>query len=285
MIEFKNVSFFYPPPEASIAPNAGIGDGENAAVERPDAVRAVFGELSMKLPGGVVSVVGENGIGKSTLLLLAGARLFPAEGTITIDGVDTMRFVDAAADPEVEEERNRLVSFVYQNLEFETEEPVGALMDQIVENGNLNFDTGTLAADLRRELELDGFLDRKTQELSKGQLQRTIIAFSLLYGSKIVMMDEPVFALEEPQKDRALGFLHEYSSGNGIDLYYSVHNLELSRKYADHSVLIGKDRTILIGPVDEVLTREKVEAAYQVPYDTLYRRDSLYREMLNRKLT
>ncbi len=285
MIEFKNVSFFYPPPETSIDPDAGLGTAENAAVERPEAVQAVFADLTIDLPSGVASVVGENGIGKSTLMLLAGARLFPAEGTILINGLDTKRFADAAIDPEVEEERNRLVSFVYQNLEFETKEPIGTLMEIIVDNGNLEFDTTGLITDLRRELELDGFLGRKTQELSKGQLQRAIIAFSLLYGSNIVMMDEPVFALEEPQKDRALGFLHDYATGNGVDLYYSVHNLDLSRKYADQSVLIGKDKTILFGPADEVLTREHVEAAYQVPFDTLYRRDSLYRELLNRRLT
>ena len=48
---------------------------------------------------------------------------------------------------------------------------------------------------------LEKCLSRKTMEVSKGELQRTILAFSLLYGSRILIMDEPIFALEAYQKE------------------------------------------------------------------------------------
>lgn len=280
MIVFDSVSFFYP------GTDVDSQEGEIRAVEDPSDVRAVFTNLSTHIPDGVVSVVGENGIGKSTLLLLAGARLFPAAGRVTIDGVDTRDFKPAREDPAVEERRNRLVSFVYQNMEFETQDSVGHIMETIAASaGEDPGRTAQLVADLREALELDGFLSRRTQELAKGQLQRAIIAFSVLYGSRYVLMDEPVFALEEYQKDRALGFLRDYAHEAGTNFLYTVHNLDLSRKYADSSVLISKNGAAEVGPVEEVLTREKVEAAYQVPFDTLHQRDNLYRDMLNRRLT
>lgn len=56
------------------------------------------------------------------------------------------------------------------------------------------------------------FLSLTTQTLSEGQLQRAIIAFSLLYGSRVIMMDEPVFALEDRQKDRTFESLMHYAA-------------------------------------------------------------------------
>ncbi len=129
---------------------------------------------------------------------------------------------------------------------------------------------------------MERFLHLKTQHLAKGQLQRAIIAFSLLYGSRIIMMDEPVFALEEPQKDRVFAFLLDFSRSRGIPIYYSAHNLELTQKYSDSMLLFSRTGDFKIGPTAQLFNREEIEAAYQAPMDSLYRRDSIYREVLLR---
>jgi ABC-type cobalamin/Fe3+-siderophores transport system ATPase subunit len=230
----------------------------------------------------MMSLVGQNGIGKSTLLLLAGARLFPQEGTVTIFGTDTKRFVDAAVDEELEVERNRLVSFVYQNMEFETDASVGDLMEFVYENGFYETRDPGLLAEIRKAFELERFLHLKTQQLAKGQLQRAILAFSLLYGSRIIMMDEPVFALEEPQKDRVFAFLLDFSRSREIPIYYSAHNLELTQKYSDYMLLFSRTGDFKIGPTAELFSRDEIEAAYDAPLDALYKRDNLYRDVLQR---
>ncbi|MFW5742871.1 MAG: ATP-binding cassette domain-containing protein [Spirochaetota bacterium] len=275
-VQFENVSFFYPKQEIEVV------DDEIEAVENPEEITQVFSRVSADLPAAMMSLVGQNGIGKSTLLLLAGARLFPHEGTVTIYGTDSRRFVDAAIDPELEQERNRYVSFVYQNMEFESDASVGELMEFVYENGFSESVEPAFIDEITSALELQGILHLKTQHLAKGQLQRAIIAFSLLYGSKMIMMDEPVFALEEPQKDRVFEFLLRFSRDRSVPIYYSAHNLELTQKYSDYMLLFSKNGDFKIGPTEELFTREEIEAAYEAPLDSLYRRDNLYREVLLR---
>lgn len=267
---FTGVSFYY----------TDLPDDESAEIQAAANVNEVFSGLDLSLPQGMVSVVGENGIGKSTLVLLAAARLFPVEGAVHLFDRDTRDFHGATEDPDLEDERNRLVSVIYQNLEFETNEPIGDLMETVAQMGNYGSSSGEFLQELHKVLELESFLGKRMQELSKGQLQRAIIAFSLLYGSKMIVMDEPVFALEQPQKERAFEYLLDFSRRTGTTIYYSVHDLDLTQKYSDTMLLLQKNDAPRVGPTEELYTRENLEHAFQAPMDTLYRRDNLFREML-----
>lgn len=244
----------------------------------PEADSPVFTNLSVALPRGLVSLVGQNGTGKSTLLLLASARLQPAAGRVEILGRDSAELTE-------EGERNRFVSFIYQNMEFESEEPIGALMEFVHEHGfEPTRDPGLIKL-LTGVLELEGVLTKRTQEVSKGELQRAIVAFSLLYGSPIIMMDEPIFALEDRQKLRVMDFLRDYSRERALSIYYSVHEFEISREYSDWVLLFYKDRSIFVGPTEQMLTRARIEEAYEFPYGMLYRKEHLYRESLSARRT
>lgn len=253
---------------------------ENVSFSYSEESGPVFSGVSASLPAAMMAVVGQNGIGKSTLLLLASGRLTPDGGTVRILGTDTGTFADAAHDPAVEQERNRYVSFVYQNMEFETQDSVGNLMEHVYENGFHEAQDPAYLRRIQEELEMTPFLGRRTQELSKGQLQRAIIGFSLLYGSRMIMLDEPVFAMEEAQKDRAFGLLMDLSREHGLPVYYSVHNLDISGTCSDYLLLFEKSGTFAVGPTKEMFTRDRLEAAYQAPLDTLYLRDRLYRDLL-----
>jgi len=282
IITCEDVSFFYADQEE----NPGLSPDDRRerkdALEAPGEVTEVFNALSVSVPPGVTSLVGQNGSGKSTFLLLAGARLFPATGTVTVLGRNTREFEGVLTRPDLEEQRNRYVSFVYQNMEFETEEPIGTLLEYVYYNGFSEKKDGAVLKETQKVLELEGVLGKKTQELSKGQLQRAIIGFSLLYGSTIVMMDEPVFALEEPQKRKVFSFLTSRAHEDGFSILYSAHNLDLTRDFSDNLMLFGKDGSIQIGPTAELFTRERIEQAYQVPFDMLHQKEHLFREMLAR---
>jgi ABC-type cobalamin/Fe3+-siderophores transport system ATPase subunit len=239
----------------------------------PESKQLVFSDLSLELPRGVVTLVGQNGTGKSTLLLLASGLLLPTEGRVALRGVDTRELREEAG-------RQRHVSFVYQNMEFETEEPVGALLEYVHDHGYHERKDPALRAALIEVCELQKVLSKRTQELSKGELQRAIVAFSLLYGSRILMMDEPIFALEDRQKTRVMEFLLDYVHRQSLSLYYSVHELEVSRKYSDYLLLFYKEGPPRLGPTETLFTREEIEKAYQVPYILLKRKEALIREGL-----
>ncbi|HEQ72077.1 MAG TPA: ABC transporter ATP-binding protein [Spirochaetia bacterium] len=241
----------------------------------PDTERPVFERLSLELPEGSVSLVGQNGTGKSTLLLLAGGRLLPDSGTVLINGRDTASF-------QSEEERAEYAAHIYQNVEFETEEKVEDLLSYVYENGFHSEKDPRFIDELVKHFELEKTRRFSPGRLSKGEHQRVILAFSLLYGSNHIMMDEPVFALEPYQKERAFSYLTEYARTRGVTIYYSAHELELTEKYSDHMLLFSKTAPPRLGPTRELFQREIIEEAYEVPFVMLKQRESIFREGLTK---
>lgn len=246
---------------------------ENVSFSYPETETAVFSRFTGELPGGFVSLVGPNGAGKSTLMLLAAGRLIPQEGSVFLLGRDTRLFLD-------EEERNRFASFVYQNMEFESEESLESLLTQVYAGGFHPLKPSDFFDEVLKVFELENLRNRPLAKLSKGEMQRTLLAFSALYGSRSVFMDEPVFAMEDKQKEAALDFFRQYGKSAGVSVYVSLHELELSRAYADTILLFGKNKTIDMGPPEEILLPEALEKAYGVPAAMLKQKEYLDRKKL-----
>ncbi|QQO10073.1 ABC transporter ATP-binding protein [Breznakiella homolactica] len=239
----------------------------------PEAETPVFSGFSGNLPGGFVSLAGPNGIGKSTLMLLAAGRLLPQKGRVRLLGKDTADFAD-------EEERNRFASFVYQNMEFETPEPLEAVLSQVYSGGFHEKKSDQFYKDVLRTFGLTDLAGRSLSKLSKGEMQRTLLAFSVLYGSRSIFMDEPVFALEDKQKEEALEFFRGYSRENRVTVYVSLHELDLTKKYAETVLLFHRGHTIDVGSPAEILTSEALEKAYGVPAAMLRQKEYLDRKKL-----
>jgi iron complex transport system ATP-binding protein len=252
MIEFDNVSFTYPETDTPI-----------------------FSGLTLTLPDGLVSLVGQNGTGKSTMLLLAGGRLLPTSGTVLLNGGDTAKFKD-------EKERDKYAAFIYQNVEFETRENIGTLLEYVYGHGYHRQKNPAFIRELIGVFELSNILHRRTQEVSKGELQRVILAFSLLYGTPVIMMDEPVFALEEYQKHRALEYIKNYAGTGKISIYFSLHELDLTHKYSDYMVLFSKTTAPVVGPIGELFKPGIIEKAYEVPFHMLKTKETIFRDALIR---
>lgn len=266
-IEFSDVSFAYPPVEGDLA-----ADGTQI-VPAP-----VFDHFSGEIPSSFTSIVGPNGSGKSTFLMLASGRLVPQNGRCTLFGEDI-----AALS---EEKKNLLASVIYQNMEFDTDEKVAALLDFVYRNGALKGTAkalrgdGDLLAEVIDVFELEPVLNHGLTGLSKGEIQRTLLAFSLLYGSASCFMDEPLFAMEEAQKEKALAYLKEYAAKTGTAIFISMHEIALSRRYAETILLFYPDRTMEYGTPEEVLTDAALEKAYGVPVAMLKHSEDMTRETL-----
>ena len=112
-------------------------------------------------------------------------------------------------------------------------------------------------------------------------MQRVLMAFAVLYGSKSIFMDEPMFAMEDAQKHKAMEYLRDYSIKNKIPVFIAMHELDLSRKYAENVLLFYPNRDIDFGAPDEVLTNEALEKAYGVPVALLRETEALNRKSLN----
>lgn len=267
-LEFNDVTFTYPQLEGDL-------DSEgNQIIPKP-----VFEHFSGKLPGGgFVNLVGQNGCGKTTFLMLASGRLSPVSGEVKLLG-QTPANLD-------QESKNLLASVIYQNMEFENDQKVKELLATVYSNGALKENaqaiqgSGDFLAEVIDVFELSQLLDRPLTHLSKGEMQRLILSFSLLYGSATIFMDEPMFAMEDRQKEKSLSYLKAFTKKTGTTIYCSMHELDLSKKYADKVLLFYPDRSMSFGTPEEVLTPEDLEKAYQIPAQMLKNKEDLTREQL-----
>ncbi len=254
IIQFKNVTFAY-----------SSEDEENK--------KNIFQNFSANLPGGFVCLIGPNASGKSTFMLLASGRLKAQKGIITLFNEDIVS--------KTEDDRNLCASMIYQNMEFETTDVTGSVLETVCINGLSDLkEQDSILQDVKKVFELDAFLMRPLNALSKGEMQRTLLAFSVLYGSRSLFMDEPLFAMEKYQKEKALEYLKDYSTKKSVPIYVSLHELELSRKYADSILLFYPNRDIDFGSADEVLTKESLEKSYGIPVTMLKDAESLNRKIL-----
>lgn len=271
-LEFNNVHFSYPAVEGDV-------DDDGKQIQPP----VIFDHFSAELPTGFVSLVGPNASGKSTFMLLAAGRVLPQEGTVQLLGRDT-RSID-------ESERDKLASYIYQNMELDTDQKTAELLDYVYKNGSLGGaafgaldERKDFLEEVKEVFELQDLLDKKFNALSKGQLQRALTAFSLLYGSKSVFMDEPFFALEERQKESAIKYLKEFCAAKDVTVYISMHELDLTKKYADTVMLFYPNHDIDLGSAAEVLTDQALEKSYDVPASMLKQSEELSREQIARRL-
>ena len=270
-LEINDITFTYPAVEGDL--------DENGKQIEP---KPVFEHFSAALPKGFVSFVGQNGCGKTTLMLLASGRLTPESGSVSLLGQNPAKLDD--------EQKNLLASVIYQNMEFETEDKVSELLSFVYQNGALKgqakairdtTEGGDLLGEVIDVFELKNVLGHPLTKLSKGEIQRVLLAFGILYGSASLFMDEPLFALENYQKENALAYLKEFVHKTGTTIYISMHELDLTKKYADTVLLFYPNRDMALGTPEEVLTRDDVEKAYGVPYAMLKDHENLSREYLN----
>ncbi len=271
-IEFCDVSFTYPDDE-------DIVDTEGQIVKS----QPIFEHFSGKIPSGFTSLIGPNGSGKSTFLLLASGRLLPQNGHCLLFGRKIASLNET--------EKNLCASVIYQNMEFESGDSVFELLTQVYKAGNFKgtargvLSENTTSHDLLDEcienFELSSILNHRLIELSKGEIQRVLLAFSLLYGSVAIFMDEPLFAMEEKQKEKALSYLRTFHEKTNTAIFISMHELDLTRKFAKEVLLFYPDRTIAYGTPEEVMTDTDLEKAYGVPVSMLKHKENMTREELS----
>ncbi len=207
-------------------------------------------ELGFRLPDGcTAALVGPNGSGKSTLVdLLAG--LVPAtRGTVVLDG----RVLERAPGHRVAPQ-GRGLGVVFQGL---------ALFPSLTALDNVGYGLrarGVARAEARAEAQrwLDRFeiaelAQRRAGELSGGQAQRVALARAMIVRPPLLLLDEPLSALDVEARAAARSLLRGWlAEVPGVKLLVT-HDLEDARAVADRLLVLERGRLIADGPVEELL--------------------------------
>jgi molybdate transport system ATP-binding protein len=207
-------------------------------------------DVDLRLPaGGVSALFGPSGSGKTSCLrCLAG--LEPAcKGRVAAAGeiwhdTATGRFVPPHRRP---------FGFVFQDAR---------LFPHLTVAGNLRYatrragDSEPLQLDeVVRLLDIADLMERHTDRLSGGERQRCAIARALLTRPRLLLLDEPLAALDEARKAELLPYLERLRDALSIPMIYVSHSMREVARLADHLVLLERGRAQASGAVTEVTSR------------------------------
>ena len=212
-----------------------------------DGVTQVVHDLELTVhEGEFLTLLGPSGSGKTTCLMMLAGFEAPTAGRIRIAG----ERVDDIPP------RRRNIGMVFQNY---------ALFPHMTVGGNLAFplevrrvDAATTAQRVRRALELvrlTGFEHRKPGELSGGQQQRVAIARALVFEPSLVLMDEPLGALDRRLREEMQYEIRRIQRTLGVTVVYVTHDQQEAMAMSDRVAVFNRGRIQQVAP-PEVLYEE-----------------------------
>jgi spermidine/putrescine transport system ATP-binding protein len=220
-------------------------------VKRFGEVEAVRG-ISLDIPPGeFFSLLGPSGCGKTTTLRLIGGFERPTSGRIVLDGVDM-----ATTPP-----HKRNVNTVFQSY---------ALFPHLNVADNVAFglrfhripkhECAKRVGDALELVHLSGFGTRKPNQLSGGQQQRVALARALVLNPKVLLLDEPLGALDAKLRKALQLELKALQEEVGITFIYVTHDQEEALTMSDRIAVMSDGQVEQVGPPKQVY--EKPQTAY-----------------------
>ncbi len=214
--------------------------------------------LDLNLPGrGVTALFGRSGSGKTSCLRAIAGLARTARGRIAI-GEEIWQ--DDALGIFVPVHK-RSLGYVFQEASLFAHRDVRGNLDYAYSRvpagrRSVNWDT---AIDL---LGIAPLLDRRPNKLSGGERSRVAIARALLASPAILLMDEPLAALDAASKAAILPYLERLHDELAIPVLYVSHSIEEVARLADHIVMLEAGRVVADGPLVEVLNRLDLPTAF-----------------------
>ncbi|MEV7007511.1 ABC transporter ATP-binding protein [Streptosporangium sp. NPDC051022] len=209
-------------------------------------------DISLEVgPGETLAVVGESGSGKTTLNRTLARLEEPTSGTITVGGAD----ITGLSQRRLRPHRGTLQMVLQDSTaSLNPKLTVGALIAEplTIHGGRRPGRVGELLGLVGLP---DTAADRFPGELSGGQRQRVAIARALAVEPRVLILDEPVSALDVSVQADVLALLRDLQCRLGVAYVFVTHDLGVVRHIADRVAVMYLGGLLEVGPVDDVLSR------------------------------
>ena len=214
MLKLKNITKHY-----------GVGES--------DSVRALQGVSIEFRKTEFVSILGQSGCGKTTLLNIIGGLDRYTDGDLIIDGRSTKEYRDHDWDTY----RNHSIGFVFQSYNLIPHQTVLSNVElALTLSGVSKQERRKRAIAALEKVGLKDQLNKKPNQMSGGQMQRVAIARALINDPEILLADEPTGALDSETSEQIMALLKEVASDRLVIMV--THNPELAERYSTRIIKI-----------------------------------------------
>ncbi len=221
--------------------------------------------------GELLTILGPNGCGKSTLIKTLCNVSRPKSGSITMDGVDTKDM-----DPK---ELAKLIGYVPQTI---TSSGYSSVYDLVLigrkpyVEWTYSHEDLQIAADAMITMNVNTYLDKDVQELSGGQRQRVFIARALAQDPEFYIFDEPTSSFDLRNQLDTMRIMKNIIRQKNACLIVALHDLNLAIRYSDRVMVLNDKRIYNIGKPEDVITSKMIRDVYGVSADILEDEHGLY---------
>jgi len=193
-----------------------------------ETIRVLRGVDLEVAEGEILAIVGQSGVGKSTLLHMLGALDRPDSGQVIADGVD----VFGLDDRKLAGFRNRNFGFVFQfhHLLPELTALENVMMPCVISGMSTSQAGETARSILSEEVELGARLNHRPRELSGGEQQRVAVARALVMKPRLVLADEPSGNLDPESSESLHAMIWRLRERHRQSFVIVTHNTELARR-------------------------------------------------------
>ena len=218
--------------------------------------QVVFNNISLSFEkGNIYGLLGENGVGKTTLLKLISGLQQPNVGSCTVDGIDPFKRLP---------ETLQKMYFISEDFAI----PEGTPEKNVKSIGVFypNFDL-TLFRDLCKDMEVDP--TRKFSEMSFGQQKKSLIATALSLNTDYLFLDEPTNGLDIPSKSLFRQVISKHIN-DGRTIIISTHQVKDVENLIDPIVILDNDEVLLKATFAEITSRLYFDFATEKDTEALY---------------
>lgn len=196
--------------------------------------------VDVSAPGGVTAVFGRSGSGKTSVVNAIAGLLRPDAGRIVVGDVvlcDTLRGIWVPP-------HKRRVGYVFQDAR---------LFPHMSVQQNLRYGGQHREAEVVDLLGLAPLLDRQPNRLSGGERQRVALGRALMCHPQILLMDEPLAALDTPRKAEILPYLERLRDTSAVPIVYVSHAISEVTRLANTVVVLRDGQVATAGPLPDVM--------------------------------